>query len=141
MGKAGIRGIRLNLATGGVNDPNVGRPRFSTAVERVKARGWHVQLFTSLPMITAIKDLVLTSPVPVVFDHFGGAQDAAGEEREFRGVRVDVGMAVAGAGRNIEIHRRRGLRRLGQDGPAVHGYSAGDGGKHHTASCQHWCSP
>lgn len=78
MGKAGIRGIRLNLATGGVNDPTVGRPRFSAAVERIKARGWHVQLFTSLAMITAIKDLVMTSPVPVVFDHFGGAQAALG---------------------------------------------------------------
>lgn len=78
MGKAGIRGIRLNLATGGVNDPTVGRPRFSAAVERIKARSWHVQLFTSLAMITAIKDLVMTSPVPVVFDHFGGAQAALG---------------------------------------------------------------
>ncbi|MET3844892.1 amidohydrolase family protein [Bradyrhizobium sp. OAE829] len=78
MGKAGIRGIRLNLATGGVNDPTVGRPRFSAAVERIKARGWHVQLFTSLAMITAIKDLVLASPVPVVFDHFGGAQAELG---------------------------------------------------------------
>ncbi|MBR1231502.1 amidohydrolase family protein [Bradyrhizobium sp. AUGA SZCCT0182] len=78
MGKAGIRGIRLNLATGGVNDPTVGRPRFTAAVERIKARGWHVQLFTSLAMITAIKDLVATSPVPVVFDHFGGAQAALG---------------------------------------------------------------
>jgi predicted TIM-barrel fold metal-dependent hydrolase len=78
MGKAGIRGIRLNLATGGVNDPTVGRPRFAAAVERIKARGWHVQLFTSLSMITAIKDLVLASPVPVVFDHFGGAQAALG---------------------------------------------------------------
>ena len=81
MGKAGIRGIRLNLATGGVNDPTVGRPRFSAAVERVKARGWHVQLFTSLSMITAIKDLVATSPVPVVFDHFGGAQASLGVEQ------------------------------------------------------------
>jgi predicted TIM-barrel fold metal-dependent hydrolase len=78
MGKAGFRGIRLNLATGGVNDPTVGRPRFSTAVERVKARGWHLQLYTSLAMISAIKDLVLASPVPVVFDHFGGAQTALG---------------------------------------------------------------
>jgi predicted TIM-barrel fold metal-dependent hydrolase len=78
MGKAGIRGIRLNLATGGVNDPTVGRPRFSAAVERIKARGWHVQLFTSLAMITAIKDLVAASPVPVVFDHFGGAQAELG---------------------------------------------------------------
>ncbi|SDP18798.1 amidohydrolase family protein [Afipia sp. GAS231] len=78
MQKQGFRGIRLNLATGGVNDPTVGRPRFSAAVERVKARGWHVQLFTSLAMISAIKDLVAASPVPVVFDHFGGAQAALG---------------------------------------------------------------
>jgi predicted TIM-barrel fold metal-dependent hydrolase len=73
MSQAGIRGIRLNLATGGINDPNVGRPRFQAAVERVKNRNWHVQLFTSLSMISAIKDLVAASPVPVVFDHFGGA--------------------------------------------------------------------
>ena len=33
MNQAGIRGIRLNLATGGVNDPGVGRPRFQAAVE------------------------------------------------------------------------------------------------------------
>jgi predicted TIM-barrel fold metal-dependent hydrolase len=78
MQQAGIRGIRLNLATGGVNDPAVGRPRFQAAVERVKVRGWHVQLFTSLAMIAAIKDLVATSPVPVVFDHFGGARAERG---------------------------------------------------------------
>jgi predicted TIM-barrel fold metal-dependent hydrolase len=78
MQQAGFRGIRLNLATGGVNDPNIGRPRFQAAVERVKARGWHIQLFTSLSMIAAIKDLVAASPVPVVFDHFGGAQAELG---------------------------------------------------------------
>ncbi len=81
MGQAGIRGIRLNLATGGVNDPAVGRPRFQAAVERVKNRNWHVQLFTNLAMITAIKDLVAASPVPVVFDHFGGAQGELGPEQ------------------------------------------------------------
>ncbi|MFY9952789.1 amidohydrolase family protein [Bradyrhizobium sp.] len=81
MNQLGIRGIRLNLATGGVNDPKVGRPRFRAAVERVKTRNWHVQLFTSLSMISAIKDLVATSPVPVVFDHFGGAQAELGAEQ------------------------------------------------------------
>jgi predicted TIM-barrel fold metal-dependent hydrolase len=81
MNQAGIRGIRLNLATGGVNDPTVGRPRFQAAVERVKARNWHVQLFTSLSMISAIKDLVASSPVPVVFDHFGGAQAELGVDQ------------------------------------------------------------
>src|SRR5246127_5836935 len=44
MQAAGFRGIRLNLATGGVNYPNVGKARFSAAVSRMKARGWHVQL-------------------------------------------------------------------------------------------------
>jgi predicted TIM-barrel fold metal-dependent hydrolase len=81
MNQLGIRGIRLNLATGGVNDPKVGRSRFQAAVERVKARNWHVQLFTSLSMISAIKDLVVASPVPVVFDHFGGAQAELGLEQ------------------------------------------------------------
>jgi predicted TIM-barrel fold metal-dependent hydrolase len=81
MNQAGIRGIRLNLATGGVNDPSVGRPRFQAAIERVKNRNWHVQLFTSLAMISAIKDLVAASPVPVVFDHFGGAQGELGLEQ------------------------------------------------------------
>src|SRR5664279_4581568 len=57
MNAAGFRGIRLNLATGGVNDPKVGRARFQAAVDRIKARGWHVQLFTNLAMISAIKDM------------------------------------------------------------------------------------
>ena len=79
--QAGFRGIRLNLATGGVNDPNVARQRFQAAVDRMKARGWHVQLFTSLAVISAIKDLVASAPVPVVFDHFGGAQAALGVDQ------------------------------------------------------------
>jgi predicted TIM-barrel fold metal-dependent hydrolase len=73
MNTAGFRGIRLNLATGGTSDPTVGRQRLQAAIDRMKARGWHVQMYTSLAMISAIKDLVAASPVPVVFDHFGGA--------------------------------------------------------------------
>jgi len=78
MHQAGVRGIRLNLATGGVNDPSVGRKRFEAAVERVQKRKWHVQMYTNLAVISSIKDLVLKSPVPAVFDHFGGAQAALG---------------------------------------------------------------
>ncbi|MEY9883785.1 amidohydrolase family protein [Bradyrhizobium sp. USDA 329] len=81
MQAEGFRGIRINLATGGINDPNVGRARFTTAVERMKARGWHVQLYTTPAMISAIKDLVLASPVPAVFDHFGGLEASFGLEQ------------------------------------------------------------
>jgi predicted TIM-barrel fold metal-dependent hydrolase len=79
--QAGIRGVRLNLATSGVSDPSVGRKRFQAAVERVQTRKWHVQMYTNLAVISSIKDLVLASPVPAVFDHFGGAQAALGVEQ------------------------------------------------------------
>jgi predicted TIM-barrel fold metal-dependent hydrolase len=82
MGRAGVRGIRLNLATGGASDPAAGRSRFQAAVERVKGREWHIQIYTNLATVSAIKDLVAVSPVPVVFDHFGGAQAALGVQQQ-----------------------------------------------------------
>jgi predicted TIM-barrel fold metal-dependent hydrolase len=81
MNKMGIKGIRVNLATSGVNDPSIGRKRLETAIERVKARGWHVQVYTNLPLLTTIKDVLASSPVPVVFDHFGGADATLGLEQ------------------------------------------------------------
>jgi len=78
MDKAGVRGIRLNLATSGVTDPAAGRQRFQGAAERMQRRHWHVQINTNLAMISAMKDLVAASPVPVVFDHFGGAKAELG---------------------------------------------------------------
>ncbi|CEJ10049.1 4-sulfomuconolactone hydrolase [bacterium YEK0313] len=77
----GFRGIRLNLATSGVSDPQVARQRFQAAADRMKARGWHVQIYTTPPVIAAIKDLVANAPVPVVFDHFGGAEAARGVDQ------------------------------------------------------------
>ena len=78
MAKAGVRGIRLNLATGGSADPEAARQRFKAAVERVRRRRWHIQIYTNLATISALWDLLATSRVPVVFDHFGGAQAALG---------------------------------------------------------------
>ncbi|MFV0297656.1 MAG: amidohydrolase family protein [Hyphomicrobiaceae bacterium] len=74
----GMRGIRLNLATAGMNDQSAALSHFSTAAQRMARRNWHVQFYTTLDMVTALKDSVLASPVPVVFDHFGGADAALG---------------------------------------------------------------
>src|SRR5438309_8608824 len=81
MGRAGVAGIRLNLATGGTNDPAVGRQRLQRAIERVKSRNWHVQMNTNLAMVAAIRDLVAASPVPVVFDHFANAREELGVQQ------------------------------------------------------------
>jgi len=78
MGQAGIRGIRLNLVQGGITDPAMARRRFQAAAERIKDRGWHLQIYTRPTMIETIHDEVMASPVPVVFDHFGGALAAEG---------------------------------------------------------------
>ena len=78
MHKGGVRGIRLNLATAGITDPAQGRERFQKAAARMKSRGWHIQIFANLGVIAGIRELVMDSPVPVVFDHFGGAKAALG---------------------------------------------------------------
>jgi predicted TIM-barrel fold metal-dependent hydrolase len=81
MGKAGIRGIRLNLGTPGVTDPAVGRQRFQAASKWTQGRGWHIQIYAPLAVVAGIKDQVLASPFPVVFDHFGGLEAARGLEQ------------------------------------------------------------
>ena len=78
MDRGGVRGIRLNLATVGQNDPRVARRLFQSAVDRVRHLKWHVQIYADLPVIAGITDLVESSPVPVVFDHFGGARASLG---------------------------------------------------------------
>jgi predicted TIM-barrel fold metal-dependent hydrolase len=78
MQRAGIRGIRVNLETAGQTDPAIGRQKLQSAIERIKGRGWHVQIYTRLSVIEGMADMVMAAPVPIVFDHFGGAQGALG---------------------------------------------------------------
>lgn len=78
MDKAGMRGIRINLATVNQTDASVGRIRLQAAIDRVKRRNWHVQMYVAASIIPGIKDLIMASPVPVVFDHFGGAETKNG---------------------------------------------------------------
>jgi predicted TIM-barrel fold metal-dependent hydrolase len=90
MRKAGIRGVRINAATAGINDPaEVGR-RLQKAAERLKTRNWHIQMNTNLKVISGIKDLVLASPVMVVFDHFGGAQASLGLQQPGFGDLIEL---------------------------------------------------
>jgi predicted TIM-barrel fold metal-dependent hydrolase len=82
MDTAGVCGVRLNLLTAGINDPAVGRERLRGALARVANRPWHVQINTSPAMVAAVTDLVATSRVPVVFDHFAGARAELGLEQQ-----------------------------------------------------------
>jgi predicted TIM-barrel fold metal-dependent hydrolase len=90
MGMLGVCGIRLNLATGGTSDPSVGRQRLQAALERMQRRNWHVQLNTSLAMISAMKSQIAAAPVPVVFDHYGGARTELGVKQAGFSDMVDL---------------------------------------------------
>src|SRR4029453_5870870 len=81
LASLGFKGIRLNLSTAGINDPKVATERFLAAAARVKSRNWHVQLNTTLPLIAAMKDAFASSPVTLVFDHYGNANEALGVEQ------------------------------------------------------------
>ncbi len=81
MHRAGIRGVRVNLATAGENDPGRARRNLHDAVGRVARLGWHVQVYTGLDVVTALHDDVMGLSVPIVFDHFGGAQAAGGVDQ------------------------------------------------------------
>jgi predicted TIM-barrel fold metal-dependent hydrolase len=81
MMRNGIKGIRVNLETAGQTDPALARQHFQSAVARTKGRNLHIQVYTRLSVIEAIKDQVAASPVPVVFDHFGGAQGPGGVQQ------------------------------------------------------------
>jgi predicted TIM-barrel fold metal-dependent hydrolase len=78
MERAGIRGVRINLGTAANTTLDDARRRLKSAIEQIQSRDWHIQVYVALPMIIGLSDLIFASPVPVVFDHFGGAKAALG---------------------------------------------------------------
>jgi predicted TIM-barrel fold metal-dependent hydrolase len=80
MAAAGARGIRLNLNTtpSGEVDADDSKRTLDRAAEQIRGRGWHIQFYTRLPIIAALKSHIEQLPFPVVFDHFGAARAADG---------------------------------------------------------------
>jgi predicted TIM-barrel fold metal-dependent hydrolase len=84
MAAVGIRGVRLNLETNSAGnfDAAAAKQLLDTFAEQTRGLGWHVQIYTRLTIIAALKDHIAQLPFPVVFDHFGraGAQQGPGQE-------------------------------------------------------------
>lgn len=74
----GVRGIRLNFENFGQTNPELARKAFQAAVERVAGRKWHIQIYTRLAVIESLHKEIMAAPLPVVFDHFGGARASLG---------------------------------------------------------------
>jgi predicted TIM-barrel fold metal-dependent hydrolase len=78
MHHAGVRGVRVNLESAGTHDPGVARRLLEEAAARVGPLGWHVQTYTTLPMLVSVADTIRALPAPLVIDHFGRPAAAHG---------------------------------------------------------------
>jgi predicted TIM-barrel fold metal-dependent hydrolase len=81
MHEAGVRGVRVNIATAGQHDPELAWHAIDAQAQRIAHRGWHVQVLTRLDVIAALAPRIADLPIPLVFDHFGLAKPEAGTEQ------------------------------------------------------------
>jgi len=78
MHAAGVRALRLNLR-GASDFGEYGSDSWGELFVRAHALRWHVEVFADPGRTAAIVPILLDTPLPVVFDHFGapGTHDAA----------------------------------------------------------------
>ncbi len=74
----GMRGVRANLQTAGVFDPDACWDTLRQLRDRISPIGWHLQTFTNLAVIEALHGKLEALGVMLVVDHFGGAKAALG---------------------------------------------------------------
>jgi predicted TIM-barrel fold metal-dependent hydrolase len=78
---AGVRGVRLNIASGGNDDDQPLPERIGALARRIAPLGWHLQLFIAPPALAELERTLTKLPVAVVIDHMG-LVPAAGFERD-----------------------------------------------------------
>jgi len=71
LSKAGVRGLRLNVDTQGVVDPEAIWASLREEAARCARLGWHVQILTRLSVIDVLEHRMAALPTPLVIDHFG----------------------------------------------------------------------
>ena len=95
LNKGGMRGARANLSTAGVLDPKAAWQTLSAIRDRIAPLGWHLQTFTNLDVIHALRNDLNDFGVMLVVDHFGGARAALGTGQK----GFDVLLSLVAGGR------------------------------------------
>jgi predicted TIM-barrel fold metal-dependent hydrolase len=90
MHDAGVRGVRLNLETSGLNDPTYASKQLKWASARVAPLGWHLQLYTNLGVLASLRDAVRGLPMPLVVDHFCRVRAELGTEQPHFDVLLEL---------------------------------------------------
>ncbi|WP_293863286.1 amidohydrolase [uncultured Alsobacter sp.] len=77
----GVRGVRVNIATVGMDDPQNAWRLIDEQARRIAGRDWHVQVLTRLSVIKAMRKEIASLPVPLIVDHFGLLDPAKGPDQ------------------------------------------------------------
>lgn len=86
----GVRGVRVNVESGGSQEAHDIGPSLSALARRLAAVSWHLQIYAALPVIAKHAVQIADLPVPVVIDHFGLAIAERGTEQPGFNVLLDL---------------------------------------------------
>jgi predicted TIM-barrel fold metal-dependent hydrolase len=75
--RAGVRGVRINLAS---KTPGLPLDQAPGLAERIKPLGWHLQFFLRIGQVPSLEEVIARIPVPCIIDHFGHAPATGGLE-------------------------------------------------------------
>jgi len=77
--EAGVRGIRVNLSSA---TPGMTLDEARRIAPRLKALGWHIQLFLDLKAMADAEEKLGALDIPIVIDHFGRVNAQEGVQGE-----------------------------------------------------------
>ena len=86
MDRAGARGIRIFLG----QTPADARKRLQTAARQVGNRKWHINTALQPSALEPLDAQIMATPVPIVFDHFAGAQASLGTQQAGFGILLNL---------------------------------------------------
>jgi 2-pyrone-4,6-dicarboxylate lactonase len=70
LSAAGVKGVRVNLESQGVNDEVQIKRALRAVADRIGSLGWHVQIYAASHMIVSAAEAIASLSVSVVLDHF-----------------------------------------------------------------------
>ena len=76
MVSMGAQGVRMNLSTAGIHDPQIAGQQLIQLAQRIKDFGLHIQIYSTPQVFASIAKVIYSLPVPVVFDHFASIKAA-----------------------------------------------------------------
>lgn len=79
---AGVRGVRISLGGTGSYTPASAKEALLSLAPRFAPLGWNIEVVGNLPAVMSLAPVMASLKVPVVLDHFAGANGGEGINQE-----------------------------------------------------------